>query len=72
MGPPPPVPEQRRGIAEYGLLMSGGGYHIRSIAPQVGRIFPTAEWIVGQIRTGGHVYRRRVIVVEDWEEVFGG
>ena len=49
--------------------MSGGGFQIRSDSPAVERIYPVAEWVNGEIRTGGHVFRRRVVVVEDWEEL---
>lgn len=36
--------------------------------PEIERIYPLAEWIV-HTQLGGKVYRRRVIVVDDWEEV---
>jgi hypothetical protein len=57
------------GRVEYGLLMSGGGFHIRSDSPEVERIYPAAEWAAGEMRNGGHVYRRRVVVVEEWVEL---
>ena len=57
------------GKVEYGILMSGGGYQIRWDDPECERIYPTAEWIAAQKRNGGHVFRRRVIVVEDWAEL---
>lgn len=56
-------------LAEYAVMMSGGGMHVRNDDPEVERIYPVAEWIPHQQRHGGKVYRRRVIVVEDWEEV---
>ena len=56
-------------VTEYGLLMSGGGYQIRNGHPGIERIYPAAEWIAGEKRTGAHVFRRRVIVVEDWVEL---
>ena len=56
-------------IIEYATQMSGGGMHIRWDDPEMERIYPLAEWIPAQQRFGGKVYRRRVIVVEDWEEV---
>lgn len=49
-------------VTEYGLLLSSGGYQIRNTAPEI------EKWIRNETRRG-HVYRRRVIVVEDWEEV---
>jgi hypothetical protein len=57
------------GKVEYGILMSGGGYQIRNGHPEIERIYPVAEWIAGEKRTGGHVFWRRVIVVEDWAEL---
>lgn len=54
---------------EYGVLMSGGGYHIRWDDPEAERILPIADFITCMNRDGAHVYRRRVVVVEDWEEV---
>ena len=56
-------------VTEYGQLMSGGGYHIRWDDPECERIYPLAQWISNQVRNGGTVARRRVIVVEDWAEV---
>ena len=49
--------------------MSGGGFQVRNTAPHVQAIYPTAQWAMDEIRSGGHVYRRRVIVVQDWEEL---
>lgn len=56
-------------ITEHGQLMSGGGFEIRSADPAVERIYPTAEWIEHIRNRGGHVYQRRVIVIEDWTEI---
>ena len=56
-------------VTEHGLLMSGGGMQVRNDAPEIEKIYPLEEWIVHNQRFGGKVYRRRVIVVEDWEEV---
>ena len=64
-----PVPRAVRAITEYGLLMSGGGFRLRRDNPEVERIYPTVEWAAAEIRLGGHVYRRRVVVVEDWVEL---
>lgn len=54
-------------IVEHAVMMSGGGMHVRNAHPAVERIFPLAEWM--SQRFGGKVYRRTVIVVEDWHEV---
>ena len=56
-------------VTEYGLLMSGGGFQVRWNDPEIEDIYPTPRWIENTIRTGGHVRRRRVIVVDDWTEV---
>jgi hypothetical protein len=56
-------------VTEYAIRMSGGGMHVRKAHPQIERIFPLAEWMKHTQRDGGRVYRRRVIVVEDWTEV---
>jgi hypothetical protein len=56
-------------VTEYGLLMSGGGFHVRNPSPEVERIYPVQEWAAAEIRSGGHVYRRKVIVTVEWEEV---
>ncbi len=49
--------------------MSGGGFRVRNSEPYMEEVYPLAKWIDAQKRHGGHVYRRRVIVVDDWEEV---
>lgn len=56
-------------VTEHAQLMSGGGYHVRNPEPYIEKIYPLGEWIKAGQRSGGHVYRRRVIVVDDWEEV---
>lgn len=61
-----PEPEA---VTEYATLMSGGGFHVRNGDPEIEEIYPLAQWIPNERRFGGRVYRRRVVVVEDWEEV---
>ena len=56
-------------VTEHAQLMSGGGYHVRNSEPYIEEVYPLEQWIKAGQRFGGHVYRRRVIVVEDWEEV---
>ncbi len=56
-------------VVEHAIQMSGGGMHVRNQDPEIERIFPLADWIVSHQRFGGKVYRRTVIVVEDWTEV---
>lgn len=54
---------------EYGLLMSSGGFLIRNTDPMVEQIYPTPEWARNETFTGGHVYRRRIVIQEEWEEI---
>lgn len=42
---------------------------VRSNNPETERVYPLTEWITHNQRDGGRVYRRRIIVVEDWIEV---
>ena len=56
-------------ITEHGQLVSGGGYQIFSDSPEIEAIFPMAGRIEAGKRFGGHVYRRRIVVLDDWEEV---
>jgi hypothetical protein len=49
--------------------MSGGGMHVRNDDPEIERIYPLEQWIPAQQRDGGKIYRRKVVVVEDWTEV---
>lgn len=59
----------REPITEHAIRMSGGGMQIRNGGPHVEKIFPLAEWIESEQRYGGRVWRRTVIVVDDWREV---
>jgi hypothetical protein len=56
-------------ITEHAISMSGGSMQVRNDHPEIDRIYPLAEWIEATYRLGGKVYRRRIIVVEDWTEV---
>jgi len=56
-------------VTEYAVMMSGGGYHVRNGAPEIEEIYPLAQWVKSERRFGGKVYRRRVVVIEDWAEV---
>jgi hypothetical protein len=56
---------------EYGEIRRSGDVITWNTAPEVQRAWPLAARI-GYVRLdGGKVYRRRVIVVEDWAEVDG-
>lgn len=54
--------------AEYGVRMAGGEFRTLTTTPRLEEIYPLAERIVDARRDHGKVYRRRVIVVEDWTE----
>jgi hypothetical protein len=56
-------------IVEHGQLMSGGGFQIRNGHPDIERIYPLRDWIRAEIRSGGKIYRRTIVVIEDWTEV---
>jgi hypothetical protein len=57
-------------ITEHAVRMSGGGYHTRADYPELERIAPLAQWIEHRYNIDHtKVYRRRIIVVEDWTEV---
>lgn len=55
---------------EYGTVMSGGGVQTRPTDPALERVAPLAEWIHLQRTVNqSRVVRRRIIVIDDWEEV---
>lgn len=56
-------------VVEYGGLMSGGGVNVWPDDPELLDIYPLAKRIEHGKRHGGHVMRRRVIVIDDWEEL---
>ena len=58
-------------ITEHAHLMRDGGYHVWNTEPYILEIYPLEEKIAHGQQHGGKVYRRRVIVVEDWTEVAG-
>ncbi len=56
-------------VVEHALGMSSGAMQVRWNHPEVERIYPLDQWIVHQQRHGGKVWRRTIIVVDDWAEV---
>jgi hypothetical protein len=56
-------------VTEHANQMSGGGFHVWNTEPYILEIYPLEEKIRHGQQHGGKVYRRRVIVVEDWREV---
>lgn len=56
-------------VTEYGQQYSSGGYLTMVDSPEIERIYPLADRVRDGQRNGGHVGRRRIVVVEDWEQV---
>ncbi|BFP50061.1 hypothetical protein KCMC57_64290 (plasmid) [Kitasatospora sp. CMC57] len=55
-------------VEEYGQLMSGGGVHMWNLAPDLLDAYPLDRRIEHGKLHGGKVLRRRVIVLDEWEE----
>lgn len=53
-------------VAEYGVQLSDGGFEVW---PPDNSDYPTVKRLGHALRDGRKVYRRRIIVVEDWTEV---
>jgi hypothetical protein len=56
-------------VVEHAIEMSGGSMAVRPGDPELEQVYPLAQWIPHKQEFGGKVYRRRIIVVEDWTEV---
>lgn len=56
-------------IVEYANEYTGKSMLIAFRDEETESIYPLENWIRNQQRFGGKVYRRKIIVVEDWEEV---
>lgn len=54
---------------EHAQRFSGGSMLVRNPHPDIERIYPVADWIRDEQRNGGKIYRRRIVVLEDWTEV---
>jgi hypothetical protein len=54
-------------VVEHALGYKSGDMQVRWSGAD--RIYPLADWIPDQQQNGGKVYRRTVIVVDDWTEV---
>jgi hypothetical protein len=59
-------------VVEYGTRMAGGGMHLRNQDPRAGKVYPLQQWLRTQLRYEGRVFRRTVVVVDDWREVPDG
>lgn len=58
-------------IAEYGTQCKSGDRVVWDTAPYIEKVYPLAKRIEDGRLDGGRVYRRRIIVVDDWAEVAG-
>jgi hypothetical protein len=56
---------------EYAEEFKSGAMLVRWSDPELERVAPLGRWIETQRKFGGHVHRRKIIVVEDWIEVDG-
>lgn len=56
-------------VTEYAQLDGNGVFLVWDTDPDSEARFPLAERIRAARSYGGRIFRRRVIVVEDWEEV---
>jgi len=56
-------------IVEHATEFTGGRMLTRPNDPELEQVYPLAEWIKHQQNNGTPVYKRRVIVVEDWRKV---
>jgi hypothetical protein len=56
-------------ITEHAALLAGGSMQVFPDDPEIEDVYPLARRIRAKQRFGGQVYRRRIIVVEDWDEV---
>jgi hypothetical protein len=57
-----------RSEVEHAVMMKSGDMCVRNPHPDVERVYPLGLWVEHQKRST-RVFRRRVVVVEDWAEV---
>lgn len=57
---------------EYAQQMKSGAWHIEPDYPEVLAIYPLADRIAAAQRFGGGMYRRTVVVTEDWKRLRKG
>jgi hypothetical protein len=55
-------------MIEHAILMSDGSMQVRPDDLEIDEIYPLDKWIKNQKRFH-RVYRREIVVVEDWTEV---
>ncbi|GHH57882.1 hypothetical protein [Lentzea cavernae] len=56
-------------MVEHAQRYAGGSMLVRNPHPDIERIYPVPEWIRDEQRNGGKLYRRTVVVLEDWTEI---
>lgn len=65
------VPPQMFQTVEHATRTKGGTMHVRPNHPDVESNYPLETWIQHQLRDGGKVYQRTIVVLFDWTEVDG-
>lgn len=65
----PPTQPAAEVVTEHAREMSGGGMHVRADYPEIENVYPLKDYIVHGQQHGGSVWRRQVVVVEDWTKV---
>jgi hypothetical protein len=56
-------------VTEHAVQYKSGDMKVRCDDPEVERIYPLEQWIPSEQRFGEKVWRRRIVVLEDWTEV---
>lgn len=59
----------RQDTTEHAQQFASGSMLVRNPHPDIERIYPVADWIRDEQRNGGKIYRRRIVVLEDWTEI---
>lgn len=56
-------------VEEVAIAYSGGSWLVRSNDPELEKVYPTEQYVEHAKGNGMSVFRRRIIVVEDWMPV---
>lgn len=54
---------------EHAQQFAGGSMLVRNPHPDIERIYPVTDWVRDERKNGGRIYRRRIVVLEDWTEI---
>lgn len=68
-GPAPVDPDAYSAVVEHAVRYTGGAMLVRNPSPDIEAIFPLDLWVTSEKRFGGKVYRRTIVVIDDWKEV---